>query len=122
MSELSVDERIDFLTALSQDPPLIPTAYHLLVYVPPVETTTESGIVKMTDREADREQKGSAEGYVIAVGPQAWDELGDGTPWAAVGDRIVFHRYAGTVPEVEGLDSGEFRIMKDDEVLATWPR
>ena len=122
MSELSVDERVNFLENLRVNPPLVPTSYNILVYVPPIETVTALGIIKMTDREADREQKGSAEGYVIAVGVQAWEELGDGTPWAEVGDRVVFQRYAGTVPEVEGLDTGEFRLMRDEEVLAVWPK
>ena len=122
MSELSIEDRISLLDGYAANPPLIPTSYNILVYVPPVETTTAGGIVRMTDKEADREQKGSAEGYVIAIGAQAWEELGDGSPWAEVGDRVVFQRYSGTVPEVEGLDSGEFRLMRDEEVLAVWPK
>lgn len=39
-------------------------------------------------------QAGVDEGEIIDVGPTAWKDFGD-TPWAKVGDRIVFAKHAG---------------------------
>ena len=37
-------------------------------------------------------------------------------PWCAVGDWVVFARYAGSRIEIEG---GEVRLLNEDEILAT---
>ena len=109
------------LSELVTNPPLLPTAFNLLIRTKEVETTTESGLVVMTKKQEDREQKGSAQGYVIAMGPTAYDEL-EGAPWCELGDLVLFERYAGTVPAVDGMDDGRLRVIRDEEVMAKWPR
>jgi len=39
-------------------------------------------------------------------------------PWAAVGDHVIFGRYAGSRIE---LDGKEYRLMNDEEILAVIP-
>lgn len=105
------------LKPLIESPPIVPTSFNLLIWVPEVETTTESGIVMMTDTEQKREQKGAGRGFVIAIGPTAWQEFDDGEPWAEVGDLVLFERYSGVTPPVDGLDSGFFRVMRDEAII-----
>lgn len=110
------------LNWLIEHPPLNPTAYNLLVRVEEIETETESGLVVMTEKEAGREKLGASMGYIIALGPKAWMALEDGEPWAELGQKVYFDRYAGSVVKIDGLDDGTFRIIRDEEVLATWPK
>jgi len=110
------------IEALISNPPLNPTSYHLIIATEEVEKISKGGIVMMTENEAKREKLGSAQGYIIAIGPHAWEELSNGEPWAEIGDKVVFDRYAGTVPQVDGLDDGRFRILKDEDVIAVWPK
>lgn len=112
-------EEID---GLITHPPLIPTAYHLIIRTEEIDEVSEGGIVMMTKSEAKREKLGAAQGYIIAIGPHAWQELSDGSPWAELGDLVIFDRYAGMVPQVDGFDDGKYRILKDEDVVAVWPK
>ena len=110
------------LDQLITHPPIHPTAYHLLIRTEEVEKVSTGGIVMMTDKEAGREKQGSAHGYIVAIGNKAWKHLEDGEPWAELGDKVIFERYAGTVPAVDGLDDGKWRILKDEDVIALWQK
>ncbi len=71
------------------------------------EETTKSGIV--LPGTADKEKK--AEGEVIAVG-EGEDIL---KLKLAIGDKVLYGKYAGDEVVIEKV---EYRILKDDEVLA----
>lgn len=34
-------------------------------------------------------------GIVVQIGTQAYKEVGDGTPWVKIGDKVTISRYAG---------------------------
>lgn len=96
---------------------LKPAGHRVLVQPDAVEETTESGIVINTPESTKMEQAGQERGTVIAIGPNAWKAFDDGTPWAAVGDRVIYSRYAGRV--VQDPDDKETRyvILNDEDIL-----
>ena len=71
---------------------------------------------------ADKQLERTVEiyGTLVAVGEQAWKAFGKdftGTPWAKVGDRVMFAMHAGrfvTDPETKE----QYLIMSDDDLTA----
>ena len=56
------------------------------------------------------------EGEVLAVGPGAMNDQGERLPMTvAIGDRVIFSKYAGT--EIK-LDGEEYLIMAERDILA----
>lgn len=104
------------LQALQDKPPIRPCGNYLLVRVEDVKETYGESKIVIAANVVDREQKGAGLGYVVAIGPGAWSDCEEGA-WCSVGDRVVFQRYEGVVPPIEGLDSGKFRIIPDNKVL-----
>ena len=63
----------------------------------------------------DKHQQAKTEGTVIDVGKTAYKELGDGTPWVKVGDKVVFRKFDGIdTREPDGL----FKLLNDEDILA----
>jgi co-chaperonin GroES (HSP10) len=55
-------------------------------------------------------------GTILSIGPTAWADFG-GTPWAKVGDRILFAKFAGKfVDDPETKES--VCILNDEDVVA----
>jgi co-chaperonin GroES (HSP10) len=95
-----------------------PCGHRILVKPDPIETTTSGGIVIVMD-----EKLAAADqmvGTLVSVGDQAWKAFSkdyNGEPWAKVGDRVLYARYAGKV--VEDPESGEdFVILNDEDCVA----
>lgn len=103
---------------------IMPTGYRVLVAPDEVEKVSKGGIVVVTDQEEKRHQAGQMFGTIVKVGPTAWSESKDirGTPqpWAEVGHRIMYSKYAGkTIYDAE-LDKN-FILINDEDVLAIVP-
>jgi len=92
-----------------------PTGGHLLVLPKKVEEVTAGGIILPQDTR-DKEQQAATEGTLIAIGPSAWLDLDNGEPWAAVGDKISYSRYAGVT--MTGADDEQYVLINDNDVLA----
>lgn len=77
-----------------------------------------SGGIYIPDSTVDREALATVCGYVVKVGPLAYqdkEKFGDSKPWCKEGDWVIFGRYAGSRFKIEG---GEVRLLNDDEILA----
>ena len=75
------------------------------------EEKTKSGLY-VPDTAKEKPQ----EGAVLAVGPGVMNEQGERLPMSvAVGDRVIFSKYAGT--EIK-LDGEEYLIMAERDILA----
>jgi co-chaperonin GroES (HSP10) len=93
-----------------------PVGYHLLIALPKVEDTYESGIAK-SDRTKHEERVLSMMGAVIDMGEQAYadkDRFPNG-PWCKVGDFVMFRPNSGTRFKVNGQ---EYRLLNDDSIEA----
>ena len=76
-----------------------------------IEKRTASGIV-IPESAAEKPEQGE----VLAVGDGQW--LDDGrrrTPVVAVGDKVLFGKYAGQAVKVDG---DELLVMREDDILA----
>ncbi|GAB6166290.1 co-chaperone GroES [Thermostilla marina] len=83
------------------------------IVVEPVaaEETTAGGIV-LPDTAKEKPQRGT----VLAVGPgKLLDDGSRGEMSVAVGDEVIFGKYAGSDIEVDGK---ELKILRESEVLA----
>jgi chaperonin GroES len=89
-----------------------PLADKLVVKVVEVtEEKTKSGLY-VPDTAKEKPQ----EGEVLAVGPGAINDKGERLPmYVAVGDKVIFSKYAGT--EIK-LDGEEYLIMSERDILA----
>ncbi len=93
-----------------------PVGYMILVALPKVEESYDSGILK-ADRTRHEEYILSSMGAVIDMGEQAYadkDRFPTG-PWCKVGDFVMFRPNTGTRFKVNGA---EYRLMNDDSVQA----
>jgi len=91
-----------------------PLTTMVIVSVDRTEEKSSGGIILDV---SEREKNAKAEGTVLAIGPQAFGDFGDGESQIKVGDKVVFARYGGK--ELERNASGkESRLMKDLDILA----
>jgi co-chaperonin GroES (HSP10) len=93
-----------------------PVGYHLLIALPKVEETFESGIVK-ADQTKHAETVLSMMGAVLDMGDQAYsdpDRFPNG-PWCKIGDFVMFRPNSGTRFKVNGR---EYRLLNDDSIEA----
>lgn len=77
---------------------------------------TEGGIFVADNTEAvkdaQRDFAAQESGTLIAVGPIAWYDYADRSPWAEVGDIVVYAKYAGKF--IEDPDTKEVLILLQD--------
>lgn len=92
-----------------------PTGHYILVLPDVVENTTASGII-LTDETVENAQRDTTVGALIEVGQIGWKEFGDGTPWAKVGDKVSYGKYAGR--DMTGLDGEAYVLMNCEDILA----
>lgn len=93
-----------------------PVGYRLLIALPQVEETFESGIIK-AEKTVYEEKILTVVGLVLDIGDQAYkDETRfPSGPWCKVGDYVLFRANTGTRFRVDGV---EYRIMNDDSIEA----
>ena len=77
------------------------------------------GGIIVPDEVREREAVATVCGYVLRVGPLAYQDSSkfgeDASPWCKEKDWVLFGRYAGSRFKIEG---GEVRILNDDEIIA----
>ena len=95
-----------------------PTGWRLLILPFQGKKQTTGGII-VPDEIREREAVATVCGYVLRVGPLAYQDSNkfgeDATPWCQEKDWVLFGRYAGSRFKIEG---GEVRILNDDEIIA----
>ena len=89
---------------------LVPLGDKIVLKQLEAEETTKSGIV-LRGQEKEKPQ----EAEVIAVGPGGMVDGKEVTMQVAVGDKVIYSKYAGT--DVE-LDGEEYIIVKQNDILA----
>jgi co-chaperonin GroES (HSP10) len=93
-----------------------PVGYKLLIALPTIEKTYESGILK-AEKTVFEEQILSTIGLVLDVGDQAYVDpvRYPNGPWCKVGDYVMFRTSTGTRFKIDGA---EYRLMNDDSIEA----
>jgi len=95
-----------------------PVGHRVLVKPDDIEDTTAGGIVLIQDERLEKASQ--VFGTLVAIGDQAWKAFSPdytGEPWAKVGDRISYSRFAGkNLKDPETKE--EFIVMNDEDVVA----
>jgi co-chaperonin GroES (HSP10) len=96
-----------------------PVGYRILIVLPQVDETYDSGLVK-ADQTKNAEQILSMMGAVIDMGEQAYadKERFPNGPWCKVGDFVMFRPNSGTRFKV---NNHEYRLLNDDSIEAVVP-
>lgn len=95
-----------------------PCGNKILVRMDRVEEVTKSGIV-LPSQKTERESMAQMVGTIIAVGNCAWGD--QQFPWARVGDKVKFAKYAGYLHQEEGSDV-LYRVMHDLDIIMVLPK
>ena len=95
-----------------------PKGHRILVDVEKAELETDWGFTVVSDQKLEDAQM--TMGVLVAIGDQAWKAFGpdfSGEPWAKVGDKVLFARYAGNY--VADPKTGvQYKIMNDEDIKA----
>jgi len=94
---------------------LLAVGHRVLVRPEKVDEKTEGGIF-IPDQVRDRHMLAKTVGTLVHAGPQAWRGIGNGEPWAEVGDTVHYHQYGGFVVDDE---HGQLRILEDEDLIAS---
>ena len=97
------------------DSGLKPSGHYILVLPDEVEKKTASGIY-LANETIENKQRDTTQGTLVAVGHIGWAEFNDGTPWAEVGDKVVYGKYAGR--DMTGQDGKKYVLMNCEDILA----
>jgi chaperonin GroES len=98
---------------MTNDSGIYPSGDRILIKPSKVETKTPGGI-EIPDHVVDHYMMGQTDGVLVAVGPDAWDDVSG--PYAKIGERVMFAKYGGQ--RVWGKDGEEYRMMNDKDITA----
>lgn len=96
----------------------------VLVRPLPLEETAGTEVKFIIARTNVKAERAAVEqGEVIDVGPLAWntDDLGEKGPWCAVGDIVLFAKYAGHFvndPNFPHDDSKQLVFLDEKDIIA----
>ena len=90
---------------------LIPLGDRVVLKALEAETTTASGIV-IPGKEKEKPQQAE----VIAVGPGGMVDGKEVKMEVAVGDQVIYSKYAGTSVKID--DDTEYTIVRQNDILA----
>lgn len=93
---------------------IVPTDVKVLVKPDPVEEKTKGGII-LADTTKDKAKYAGTKATLIAAGPNAFREWGDGCD-IPVGSRVLYAQYSGA--RLEGLDGEDYVVMNDEDLIA----
>ena len=89
--------------------------YRVLVKPDNIETVTDSGIVLVVDEKV--EAAAQQTGTLVGVGHTAWQSSTlPQLPWANIGDRVLFSKYAGRVI-IDPVTGDDFLVMNDEDII-----
>lgn len=111
--------------------PVFASGYHLKIFPIPADqglkagevevapTLAAKGLVVATERQKERETRGSDFAIIVHVGESAWkdDKRGLSGAWAKEGQVIRYLRYAGLEFEEPPGSGNVYRIINDEDVL-----
>ena len=78
-----------------------------------VESKTAGGLI-LPDEVRKKDQLAEQKAVIVEVGSLAWK--GEPRPWAEVGDRIIFSKWAG-YSAIGTLDGEEYRVVNDSDIF-----
>ena len=80
-----------------------------------VEDINPDSVIEIPDEVMNKYETGAQQGVIVGIGPLAWAEFGDGSPWAELGDVVALKRYCGTNRKIGDV---QYRVVDDIEIMA----
>lgn len=113
---------------------IYPSGNRVLIYQDQIEDKMKNELIELLPDTIEANQSANASGVLVAVGPDAWSHITekvyrsiDGTmrlaevrkrgysePFAKVGDRISFAKWAGQ--KYDGKDGKRYLVVNDEDV------
>ena len=113
---------------------IYPSGNRVLIYQDQVDEQLKDSVIELLQDTIDQNQSANASGVLVAVGPDAWSHItekvyrsmggnmrlqeirkrGYSEPFAKVGDRISFAKWAGQ--KYEGKDGKRYLVVNDEDV------
>lgn len=93
-----------------------PVGFCVLVRPDPVKETFKSDMIAIPDAVLEKLRIATTSGMLLAVGNMAWKGIVDGTPWAKVGDHVVYAKYGGKLIE-DPVTGEELVLLLDKDIL-----
>ena len=100
---------------MSNESGINPVGNRLLIKPQEVKKVSKGGIILTTETSEAREQMGNTTGIVIAMGDHCY--LEDTEKWCAIGDKVIFAKYAGLL--YTGKDGVNYRMINDHDITGT---
>jgi len=100
---------------MSNESGINPVGWRILVKPQEINEKSSGGIIVTTGAFKDREQMANTTGVVVAMGTDCFAD--ETTPWCAIGDKIIFAKYAGLL--YLGKDGNQYRMINDKDVTGT---
>lgn len=92
---------------------IVPLGHRLLVELEEVEEVSKGGILIPESRERNATR---TIGTIVAIGPNCWKAFDDGTPWAAIGDKVIFSKYDGKRIKDPDHPERDYQVLNDDDI------
>lgn len=94
-----------------------PCGNRVVIRVKEFEEKTKGGIIAVSNVGIKgAHQRANQIATVVQIGKDAWIDLGDGAPWAEVGDLVLVARHSGEyLPEGEG--DPLLRTINDNDII-----
>lgn len=99
---------------MTSNPGIVPVDMRVLVKPDPVEEVTKGGIL-LADTTKDKAKYAGTRATLVAVGPNAFLDWGDGNA-VAPGARVHFAQYTGA--RIKGEDGEDYIVMNDKDLTA----
>lgn len=97
---------------------MIPVGFCVLVRPDEPKDSLKSDTIVVPDTVTDKWRIDADTGTMLAIGPLAWKGIqgSDGSPWANIGDHVVYARYGGklmTDPETQE----KYLLLQDKDII-----
>jgi co-chaperonin GroES (HSP10) len=100
---------------MSNESGINPVGWRVLIDPQEVKKVSAGGIILTTEVSEQREQMGNTTGIVVAMGDQCYAD--EPAPWCAVGQKVIFAKYAGLL--YLGKNGKHYRMINDKDVTGT---
>lgn len=96
---------------------IVPVGHRVLIKPDKVEEVTKGGII-IAKQVVEKEQLAQATGTVVDIGLDCWKEFAE--PWAKIGDKVIYQRYAGMrIPDGKGGFVEDVILLNDLDITGT---
>lgn len=101
-----------------------PKGFKVLVYPDKVDNVEkfENSVIEKVDLRPERQKVAEEQsGTIVAIGAMAWKAFDRGapdwTPWAEVGDKVLFTKYGGKWVK-DHITGVEYILLNDEDISA----